>query len=91
MLNSRKVKDEVDIFSGILTSHLYLGVFAVIVVLQARLPACRKPVHLGFLSGINYCFLRASWCVRVTQTHCDSLPQLCECIRGYTPDEAAQC
>jgi len=36
MLNSRKIKDELNIFSGILTSHMYLSVFAVIVLLQAR-------------------------------------------------------
>lgn len=36
MLNARKIKDEINIFSGIFSSYMYLSVFAIIVLLQVR-------------------------------------------------------
>ena len=40
MLNSRKIKDELNVFSGIFSSHMYLTVWVVIVLLQAWPSAC---------------------------------------------------
>ena len=36
MLNARKIKDEINVFSGIFSSYMYLSVFAIIVLLQVR-------------------------------------------------------
>jgi hypothetical protein len=74
MLNSRKIKDELNIFSGILTSHMYLSVFAVIVLLQARPAASGTPVP-------SVCFLECrraplpARCHGVTQLPCFIPPQ----------------
>lgn len=44
MLNSRVIKDEINILKGILDSHMYIAVFSVIVILQVL----RVLVVLGF-------------------------------------------
>lgn len=49
MLNARKIKDEINVFSGIFSSYMYMSVFAIIVLLQVRL---RRHVALHFCASL---------------------------------------
>ena len=42
MLNVRKIKDELNVFSGILSAYTYMSVFAIIILLQVRCHAALR-------------------------------------------------
>ena len=58
MLNVRKLKDELNVFSGILSSYTYISVFAAIILLQVHCHAAPAQLRRRTLF---FCITLSSW------------------------------